>query len=110
MSRRLWLAAALLPLAATGAAQTGEGGCLRLAPADVAALPALGAGAGVGGGGGVLGPGGGGGGGVGVPGPGPPGGGGEGGGGGGTAGTHGTRGIRVLPWDGGSDRLPVPAA
>lgn len=46
MSRRLWLAAALLPLAATGAAQTGEGGRLRLAPADVAALPALGAGAG----------------------------------------------------------------
>jgi uncharacterized RmlC-like cupin family protein len=42
----LWLAALALPLAATGAAQTGEGGHLRLAPADVAALPMLGAGAG----------------------------------------------------------------
>ncbi len=46
MRARLWLAAVLLPLAATGAAQTGEGGRLRLAPADIAALPALGAGAG----------------------------------------------------------------
>jgi uncharacterized RmlC-like cupin family protein len=48
---RLWLATALLPLAATSAAQTGagqsgEGGHLRLAPADIAALPMLGAGAG----------------------------------------------------------------
>lgn len=42
--RLLLLAAALLPLSA--AAQQGEGGQLRLAPADIAALPALGAGAG----------------------------------------------------------------
>lgn len=47
--RLLLLAAALLPLSAAaqqGGGSQGEGGQLRLAPADVAAMPALGAGAG----------------------------------------------------------------